>query len=177
MPIRTSLLALSSLAVMAALAPAHAKKCPQQVKSAIDNAYPGAKLESCKSMPGKKGAMGKQESGNHYQAKLDTKDAKEVDLIMTPDGAILVTEEAMAADSVPAVIVTAFESEHPNTKMSSAARQTDSTGAVVFEIAYLDQGNPVDAYYDRNGKKVKEDAQRQSMRHESMKGSRKSNKG
>lgn len=153
---------------MAAFAPAHAKKCPQQVKSAIDNAYPGAKLESCKSKSGM-GHMGAKKAAGNYHAKLDTKDAKEVDLILAPDGAILVTEQALPTDSVPAVVITAFQTDHPDAKMNTAMKQTDSAGVVIFEIGSVNQGNPLASYYDQNGKKVKEDSQRQSMRGQPMK--------
>jgi hypothetical protein len=149
MPTRTSILRISSLAIAAALAPIHAKSCPKPVKASIQDVYPDANLQSCK--------LKKSKGHEQYDAKLKGKNDEDISVTLDPQGSIIVTKEAMMVESVPGAVVTAFSAEHPDTKMDAAARQIDSAGVVIYEIAFKDEGRNKDAYYNLDGQKAKDE--------------------
>src|SRR5436309_8041252 len=73
--------------------------CPSPVKDAAQKAYPSSKVTACKEE--------KEKGKVQYEVKLETKEAKKVELDISPEGAVLVTEEEVATRSVPKAVTAA----------------------------------------------------------------------
>jgi hypothetical protein len=104
--------------------------CPAAVKDAALKAYPSAKVTACKEE--------KDKGKVQYEVKLETKEAKKLELDISPEGAILLTEEPAALDLVPKAVTAAFQAKYPKMKASYAAKQTKPDGTITYELAWKD---------------------------------------
>ncbi|HEV7516267.1 MAG TPA: PepSY-like domain-containing protein [Thermoanaerobaculia bacterium] len=124
--------------------------CPAAVTDAAQKAYPAAKVTACK--------QEKEKGKVQYEVKLETQEAKKLELDISPEGSILLTEEAVAVDSVPKSVMAAFEAKYPKMKAAKADKQTQADGTVGYEIAFKDaKGKKHEATFKEDGTFVEEE--------------------
>jgi hypothetical protein len=124
--------------------------CPSVVKDAAEKAYPSSKTTGCK-QENEKGKV-------QYEVKLVTKEAKKLELDISPEGSVLLTEEVVAMDSVPKGVMSAFDTKYPKMKAARAEKQTKADGTVTYEIAWKDaKGKKHEATFKEDGSFVEEE--------------------
>ena len=93
-----------------------------------------------------------------YEVKLETKEASKLELDISPEGAVLQTEEPAALDLVPKAVTAAFAAKYPKMKATRAAKQTKADGAITYELAFRDaQGKGHEATFKDDGTFVEEE--------------------
>lgn len=123
--------------------------CPEPVKAGALKTYPAAKISSCKQ---------EKENGKiQYEVRLKTGDERKLELDIDPEGAILLTEEKVAAQSVPKAALSAFEAKYPRAKVSGAEKQTKPDGTPTYELAFKKDGKSHEATFDEQGRFVEEE--------------------
>lgn len=144
---RTSTLA--AVVLLAVPLSAAAKgSCPAAVKTSVYKAHPDAKIRSCKRET--------QNGKTQYEVKLRAA-AKRLELDVSPDGAILLTEEKIEAAAVPAVVASAFSARYPQATATMAEKQTAANGKVTYELAFKSGGKTKEATFDSAGAFVSEE--------------------
>ena len=123
--------------------------CPANVTDAAVKAFPGAKVTSCK--------QEKEHGKVQFEVKLDTKDAKKMELDISPEGSVLLTEEKVPVETVPPVVMTAFGAKYPKAKAEHAEKQTKPDGTITYELAWTDKGKRHEATFGDDGKFVDEE--------------------
>jgi hypothetical protein len=124
--------------------------CPSPVKDAVKKAYPSSKVTACKEE--------KEKGKVQYEVKLETKEAKKLELDVSPEGSVLLTEEAIATGSVPKGVLAAFDAKYPKMKAAKADKQTKADGTVTYEIAFKDaKGKKHEATFKEDGTFVEEE--------------------
>jgi len=124
--------------------------CPPAVTDAAQKAYPSSKVTACK----QETVKGKIQ----YEVKLTTKEAKQLELDLSPEGSILLTEETIAVDSIPQAVLTAFAAKYPKAKAAGADKQTSPDGTVTYELAWKDaKGKHHEATFKDDGTFVEEE--------------------
>ena len=119
---------LVAVIVVAFPVPVLAADCPSSVKSAAVKAHPDAKVVACK--------MEKEKGNVQYEVKLAGKGGKKLELDISPDGQILLTEEVVPLDTLPAAVLQGFQAKHPGAKPQRAEKQTVADGKISYEIAF-----------------------------------------
>jgi uncharacterized membrane protein YkoI len=129
---------------------AYAKdSCPATVKDAVNKAQAGSKISSCK--------QEKADGKVQYEVRLKTSDGRKLSLDVAPEGAILLTEEKVAAASVPPAVSAAFAARYPKAKATAAEKQTKPDGKVTYELAFKVKGKRKEATFDESGSFVSEE--------------------
>ncbi|MDB4966154.1 MAG: hypothetical protein JWN44_1843 [Myxococcales bacterium] len=123
--------------------------CPANVTSAALKSHPTAKVTSCK--------QEKQKGKVQYEVVLESADAKKLELDLTPDGVVLLTEEAVPVESLPKGVMSGFAAKYPKAKAERAEKQTKADGAVSYEVAFHDNGKKHEATFAEDGKFVEEE--------------------
>src|SRR5579859_1637214 len=125
-------MAVRSLSVLAFLAlPALARaECPAPVSDAVAKAYPGGKTRSCRKE--------REKGQTQYEVKLSGADGKTLELDVSPEGKILLTEETVGPDLVPKAVQDAFRAKYPGKPFTRAEKQTAASGEVTWELAFSD---------------------------------------
>ncbi len=114
------------LCLVVGLAMASTQPCPEAVKAAIEKAYPGATVDSCK--------QEKEKGITLFEVKVTTKDAKKLEIDVAPDGKLLQTEEKVAVESVPQTVMDGFHAKYKDAKPSAAEKQVKADGTVQYEL-------------------------------------------
>jgi hypothetical protein len=122
--------ALLGAAAVAVGAKTAAAPCPSAVKDAAMKAYPASKVTACK-QENEKGKV-------QYEVKLTTTEKKKLELDISPEGSVLLTEEPAAMSTVPAAVTAAFAAKYPKMKAASADKQTHPDGTVTYELGWKD---------------------------------------
>ena len=123
--------------------------CTAIVKDAITKAFPDSTIDTCKAET----EHGKQQ----VEVKLTRKDGGKVEVDVAADGKILQTEEKIAMDKVPAVVMKAFSARYPKAKASGAEKQS-AEKATSYEIAFsIDGGARKEATFADDGKFIEEE--------------------
>lgn len=142
--------ALLVVAVLAAPLGALAKdSCPPAVKDAVLKAHAGAKTLSCKTE--------KADGKVQYEVMLKTPDGRSLGLDVSPEGAILLTEEKVPVASVPAAVSAAFAARYPKAKTTAAEKQTKPDGKASYELAFKAKGKRKEATFAEDGSFVGEE--------------------
>jgi hypothetical protein len=124
--------------------------CPSAVKGAVEKAYPNSKVTGCK-QENEKGKV-------QYEVKLKTKEEQALELDVSPEGSVLLTEQVVAESSVPQAVMTAFGAKYPKMKAARAEKQTKADGAVTYEIAFKDaKGKKHEATFKEDGTFVEQE--------------------
>ncbi|HEY0511442.1 MAG TPA: PepSY-like domain-containing protein [Thermoanaerobaculia bacterium] len=124
--------------------------CPSAVKEAVLKAHPGAKVTGCKEE--------KEKGKTQYEVKLATKENQKLEMDISPDGAVLVTEEVVPESSVPPAVMKAFGAKYSKMKAARAEKQTKADGTVTYEIAFKDaKGKKHEATFKEDGTFVEEE--------------------
>jgi hypothetical protein len=140
------LVALSFLLTSNAFA---APDCPAAVTSAIDKAFPKSTIDKCK--------LEHEHGHDQYEVKLTKADKSKVEADVSADGKILQIEESIALDKLPTAVTKAFAAKYPKAKLESAEKQTPSSGAVSYELAFTMDGAKKEATFTEAGKFVEEE--------------------
>lgn len=142
------------LALLVSLAPlvpraAHADPkpgaCPATVTSAIARAFPKSVVRTCKP------------EGKQFEVKLTRADGAEVEVDVAADGKLLQIEEKIALDKVPAAVLKAFAAKYPKAKLEAAEKQTPTTGAPRYELAFTGDRGRHEATFGEDGAFVEEE--------------------
>jgi hypothetical protein len=123
--------------------------CPDAVTSAVEKAYPQAKISKCKSE--------KEDGKVQFEVKLVTEEGKKLELDVSPEGAILQTEEVVAVADVPAAVSKAFAAKYPKAKIARAEKQTHADASVSYELAFQTDKGKKEATFTADGKFVEEE--------------------
>ena len=115
---------------------AHASDCPPAVKDAAVKAHAGATVSSC--------AAEKENGRRQYSVRIVEAGGSPLELDVSPDGAILKTEQQVAFETLPSAVAAAFKGRYPEAKVSATEKQSGADGKIVYEIAFA------------TGKKVRE---------------------
>jgi hypothetical protein len=143
-------LAIALLLVAPGMLVAATAACPAVVKAAALKAYPAAKITACK----QEKAKGKVQ----YEVKLETTEAKKLELDISPEGALLLTEEAAPLDTLPAAVSAAFAARYTKMKAAKADKQTRPDGTITYELAWKDaKGKRHEATFKDDGTFVEEE--------------------
>jgi len=122
--------------------------CPAAVKTSVYKAYPDAKIRSCKRET--------HDGKTQYEVKLRA-GGKGLELDVSPDGAILLTEEKIELAAVPAVVTSAFSARYPKATATLAEKQTAADGKVTYELAFKSGGKTKETTFDSAGGFVSEE--------------------
>jgi len=129
---------------------AAAVECPTPVKASVAKAYPGSTITGCKQET-EKGAV-------QFEVKLSTKDGKPLEADVAPDGAILQTEEQIAPQKLPAVVLDTFKARYGESKVGKAEKIVKAGGAIEYEIAFTRGGAKMEVTISHEGKVLEEES-------------------
>lgn len=146
---RLNLIAVAGSLAIAAVIPIAAAECPPAVAAAAQKAHPGASIASCKQ---------ERENGKtQFEVKLKAATGKDVSLDVSPDGAILLTEEYVSVSDVPPAIMKAFAAKYGAEKPTRAEMQTASDGKVTYELAFAAGTKKKEATFASDGTFIEEE--------------------
>ena len=138
-----------TLALGVAATLASATDCPPAVSGAARKAHPGATVQSCRK---------ESENGTtRYEVKLEGKGGKKLALDVTPEGNILLTEEAVAVSAVPPAVMSALQTKFAGAAPKRAEKQTAADGKVTYELAFSSGGKKKEATFTSDGTFVEEE--------------------
>jgi hypothetical protein len=123
--------------------------CPAPVKQAIDKAFPKASVSKC--------APEKEHGRDQFEVVLVRASGGRVEVDVAPDGKILLIEEPIALDQVPAAVMKAFGARYPKAKATSAEKQTPTGAAPTYELAFVIDGKRREATFTTTGTFVEEE--------------------
>jgi hypothetical protein len=127
---------------------AHAD-CPTPVKQAIDKAFPKASISKC--------APENEHGRDQFEVVLVRAGGGRVEVDVAPDGRILLIEEPIALDQVPAAVMKAFAARYPKAKATSAEKQSPTGAAPNYELAFAIDGKRREATFTTAGAFVEEE--------------------
>ena len=146
---RLHYVATASVFVLSVAGPLSAGDCPPAVTAAVLKAHAGATIASCK-----------QEQGNgktQFEVKLAATTGKGIELDVSPDGTILLTEQYVAMNEVPPEVMKAFASKYGAAKPTRGEMQTAADGKVTYEIAFAAGSKKKEATFGSDGTFVEEE--------------------
>src|SRR5205823_4435346 len=73
-----------------------------------------------------------------YEVKVAAPDGRKLEIDVSPEGALLQTEEPVAVNTVPQAVRVAFAAKFPGKTATRAEKQTSADGTVTFELAFAD---------------------------------------
>jgi hypothetical protein len=147
---RTLVLSLVAISSFATRTPARAASdCPSNVTAAALGAHPGATVLSCK--------QENEHGRTQYEVRLATKEGVRMELDVSPEGKILLTEERIPLDQVPPAVTRALTERYPAAKPSRAERQTSWDGKVTYELAFQSSGRKKEVTFTADGVFVEEE--------------------
>ena len=123
--------------------------CPAVVTEAIAHAFPRSTITKC--------VAEKDHGHDQFEVKLVKVDGGKLEVDVAPDGKILQSEEKIALDKVPAVVMKAFAAKYPKAKAEVAEKQTPATGTPTYELAFNVDGKRKEATFDETGKFIEEE--------------------
>ena len=128
-------------------APAHA--CPAAATAAIEKAFPGSKLGTCKTET--------HQGAAQTEVKLTRADGTAIEVDVSVGGEILQVEEQVAIDTIPPAVMKAFTEKYGKVKLSKAEKQTVNGKGTLFELAWEAGGKKREATFEAGGKFVEEE--------------------
>ena len=126
---------MKSLSVTIALAsalPAIASDCPKAVTTSVEKAHAKSKIVSCSSE--------REHETLFYEVKIRTAEGGKLEMELSPDGAVPVTEERIAVGEIPAAVMNALRAAHTDAELTGAERHTSGDGKVSFELQFKSAG-------------------------------------
>lgn len=119
-------------------------ECPAAVKTTVEKAFPGSIMKKCKSET----EHGKQ----MFEVKLKTKDGDTTRMDLDAAGLVLLTQQALATEAVPVVVMKSFQDKHKDYKVVRTEKWTYPDGKVTYRVTYLgDAGKKSSVFYTSNG--------------------------
>jgi putative PepSY-like beta-lactamase-inhibitor len=126
-----------------------AADCPAPVKAAIEKAFPKSTISSCKAE--------KEHGHDQFEVVLAKQDGGKAEVDVAPDGKILVVEEPVALDKVPAAVMKAFAAKYPKAKATGAEKETPTGGKASYELQFETGGKKHEATFTEAGAFVEEE--------------------
>ena len=124
---RSIVLAAAAVLAFSSQVPVMASECPTVVTAAALSAHAGASVTACK--------QEREHGATRYEVKLATGTGP-IELDVSPEGKILLTEESVAVADVPRAVLAAFDAKHAGAQPTRAEKQTAGDGKVTYEIAF-----------------------------------------
>lgn len=146
---KNMVLIASTICCLAVSAPAATGGCPAPVKAAVNKAYPGATVNSCK--------QEKVKGVVQYEVKLTTKDAGKLELDVAPDGKLLQTEESIAVEALPQAVTDGLHSKYKGVVPVSAEKLVLADGSVRYEVAFQSGKTKKEVTLSADGKILEEE--------------------
>ena len=146
---RIPILAATVALVLSSQSSASAADCPSAVTAAALEAHAGATVASCKPE--------REDGKTHYEVKLTTYHRQEIELDISPDGDILVTEADVELGEVPQAVMTAFHAKYAGVKPRRAEKQIASDGKVTYELKLAGGAKKREATFTAEGDFVEEE--------------------
>ncbi len=146
---RYAVLTMALVLAVAMWVPAVAGDCPAGVTAAAMKAHPDAKIDGCKKET--------EEGKVQYSVKLTGNAGEKLELDVSPEGQILLTEEPVAVNTLPPAVLQGLKAKHPDAKPERAVRQTGADGKVTYEIAFHVGKEKKEDTFDANGAFVEEE--------------------
>lgn len=140
---------LLALAVVAGLAGSAAADCPAAVKTAIEKAFPKSTISRC--------TPEKEHGQDQYEVVVARQVGGKAEVDVAPDGKILLVEESIALDQVPAAVTKAFAAKYPKAKATGAEKETPTGGKPRYELAFEVGGKRKEATFAADGTFVEEE--------------------
>jgi hypothetical protein len=146
--VKTAIIAVAVITV-ASVVPLFAADCPPAVTAAVQKAHAGATIASCKQ---------EQEKGKtQFEVKLAASTGKGIELDVSPDGTILLTEQYVALGDVPPAVMKAFAAKYGPAKPTKAEMQTAADGTITYEFAFAAGTKKKEATFGADGSFVEEE--------------------
>lgn len=123
--------------------------CPAVVKDAVSKAYPGSTFKKCKAE--------NEDGHDQFEVVVEKKGGGKLEIDVLPDGKIVQTEEVIAVDAVPAVVMKAFAARYPKARPTRAEKQTNAAGKSSYELAFMVDSKKKEATFDETGAFVEEE--------------------
>lgn len=137
---------LLSLALVTSVAHSvRAEDCRPAIAQVIAKAFPKSTLKSCKP------------EGDRVEVIVVKADGARIEVDVSADAKILMVEEVVPLDQVPAAVMKAFATRYPKAKATAAERQTPTTGTRSYELAFSADGKKKEATFAEDGKFVEEE--------------------
>jgi len=147
--IKLQSLVIAAAVALSSLVPLAAAECPPSVTAAVQKAHAGAVIASCKK---------EQENGKtQFSVKLAATDGKRIELDVSPDGTIVLTEQPIAVSEVPSEVMNAFATKYGAAKAIGAEMQTDQDGKITYEIEFKADTKKKEATFGSDGTFVEEE--------------------
>lgn len=141
---------LFALVLVAGLAgTAAAADCPAAVKTAIDKAFPKATISTC--------TAEKEHGRDQFEVVLVKHGGGKAEVDVAPDGKILVVEEPIPMNQVPAAVMKAFAAKYPKAKATRAEKETETGGKPKYELGFEASGTKKEATFAEDGTFVEEE--------------------
>lgn len=124
--------------------------CPGEVVSAIEKELPAAKILSCRIQRADGG-------GSVYRARGVTSDEDvNARLYFNRAGDVIFAEREVPNDSLPAMVLAAFDTRFRNDEIDAAEKQVDSAGNVTWHVGFRHRHGPLAATFAPDGRLVDE---------------------
>jgi hypothetical protein len=94
---------------------------------------------------------------DQFEVKLVRKDKSVVDVDVSTDGKVLVIEEGIAIDKVPASVTKAFAARYPKATATAAEQQQVTGKGMRYELAFAVDGKRKEATFQADGTFVDEE--------------------
>lgn len=141
--------ALALFAVAFRAASAAPAPCPDGVTAAALKAIPNSTVKTCKAE--------RADGVDQFEVKLVRKDKSVVDVDVSADGKVLVIEQSIAIDKVPAAVTKAFAARYPKAKATAAELQQVTSKDTRYELAFAVDGKRKEATFQADGTFVDEE--------------------
>ncbi len=140
---------LVALTILLVPLAARADTCPAPVTAAIAKAFPKSTVTGCKAE--------KDKGHDQFEVKLVKDGGGKAEVDVAPDGKILLVEEKIALDQVPAAVKKAFAAKYPKAKAEGAEKQSPTSGTPSYELQFTVDGKRKEATFDEAGKFIEEE--------------------
>jgi hypothetical protein len=147
---KTVILLLAAISLFAIHPPAQAGvECPSRIVAAALAPHAGATVVSCN--------REREHGHTQYEVRLTTKDSARIEVDVSPEGRILLTEERIALGEVPPAVMRALTAKYAAARPSRAERQTAADGKVTYELGWESSGKRKEATFTADGAFVEEE--------------------
>jgi hypothetical protein len=149
LPIVLAVFATSTAIALSSPVPLASAECPAAVTAAVLKAHAGAAIASCK--------QEKENGKTQFEVKLAATAGKHIEIDVSPDGIILLTEETIALSDVPPAVTEAFAAKFGPATPTRAEMQTAADGRVTYELAFASGPKKKEATFASDGSFVEEE--------------------
>lgn len=103
--------------------------CPSGVKKSVEQAFPGSSVRKCE--------IETKDGKQMYEVKLKTKEGATTRMDLDPAGVILLTQQYVAVEGVPTVVMKSYRTKYPDYKVTKTEKWTYPDGRVTYRLTYM----------------------------------------